>query len=151
MAKHLKLKVGNIVRKTNGELFGGHGESPYPTIKITKIGAWANGLYILNNLYVIDQEKLTVIEEDERSRVEKVWEESGEICVSLKPDLNTSCIREDNGEAKMKFSESNFRKALFRHRMRNPSGGYEAYKCSHCDHIHIGKTKNEIAPLHQTL
>jgi hypothetical protein len=139
MGKHLTLQVDQIVTKTNGELFGGHGGNPFPTLTIKKITPWSVGKYLLNGLYVIDQEKLTVIDEAEQLRIEETWKNL-EISEVLKPDLNTSCIREDNGEAKVKFSENSYKKALFKFRIRNPEGNYEAYKCAQCGSIHIGKT-----------
>lgn len=144
MGKHLKLKIGEIVRKKSGELFGGHGGDPVPALAIEKIGAWASGRYILNGLYVIEQEKLVVIDEEEKKKIDSIWESTSEISTTLKPELNTSCVREDNGEPKQKFSERSYRKALFKHRVRNPEGGYEAYTCAHCGSVHIGKTRETI-------
>jgi hypothetical protein len=138
--KHLKLKSGDLIKKISGETFGGHGDNPVPFIEIKAIQPWSNGNYRINNLYVISQEKVSLIDDIEKEFLVKIWDKASILQETIKPNFNTSCYREDNGEPKQALSQSNFRKAVFRFNSKNPTGNYEAYRCKHCNNIHIGKT-----------
>lgn len=60
-------------------------------------------------------------------------------------DEITSCIREDNGEPKMKhWNEKTVLKKLFMMSMQYPEKNLQAYKCVHCEAFHIGKSKNAL-------
>jgi hypothetical protein len=135
--KEQPFKKGDILLKRSRTRFGQAG----PTLTVRSVEAFGDGRYRINGKYVFRPEDVEIITEEEALNAELVWEDSGKISTSLKPDLNSSCFREDNGNPKQKFPEDGFQSVLFQARMRNPEGGYEAYRCKHCSHIHIGKSQ----------
>lgn len=151
----LKLKVGDLIMKKNFTEFGSRANKT-AVLEITKVQrhpkwqnhAWNKGGVKLNGVFEILQDDVEVLTPERAKEIQAIYEDF-KISESTKPELNTSCVREDNGKPKEALSESAAKKVLYRYRMLNPTGGYEVYKCTHCKELHLGKTLN--APLANTL
>lgn len=151
----LKLKVGDFIMKKNFTLFGSRvNKSAMLEIKkVQRHPKWQNhalnrGGVLLNGVFELLQDSVEVITAEKAQEIQAIYEDF-KISESTKPELNTSCVREDNGKQKEALSESSARRVLYRYKMLNPSGGYEIYRCSHCKELHLGKTLN--TPLANTL
>jgi hypothetical protein len=147
MAHEIHLKVGDFILKDNGNLFG-RKENKVPVVKIKRI-THAPGRHLaskkmvrVNGTYDFSEYMVKVISPERAEEINALYESCKEINVSLKPDLNTSCFREDNGQPKVPIDPSAAQKLLYQFRMRNPEGGYEVYECKHCGNLHLGKTRD---------
>ena len=135
----INIKKGDWVRKKNYDTIGKH------------ICVQIKGLYILpmkvqgptlviNGFCQATEANLVVVSEEEAKRLNDLSDS-----MSLSPnehDEITSCIREDNGEPKMKFfNEQVVLKKLFMLSMQHPEKHLQAYKCIRCGAHHLGKSK----------
>lgn len=138
-------KKGSTFAFSNGDLVIKRSMNPFPGIgpvfTVKGIEKFANGKYRFSGRYVFDEKDLIKITEEESERLRAIWEDSARIRETLRREISVSCYREDNGEPKMKFTDTRFQSILYTYRMRNPEGEYEAYRCEHCGFVHIGKAK----------
>ncbi len=153
MENQIKLKVGDYIIKNNFGLFGSNcGVKDYssktPVLLIERITPASGNhpankrLVAVNKKYNFSEYDVTVVTPERAKEILDLYESCKEINVSLKPDLNTSCFREDNGQPKQSVDPRGAQKLLFQFRMKNPDGGYEIYKCNHCGNLHLGKTRD---------
>jgi hypothetical protein len=139
------LVVGDYIRKRSFNTFGTETDSK-PVIKISSLSTLLGSKggfsrWIINGVYHMLPSDFIIISEDEAIRIMGIWENSAEISPVANDTLNTKCIREDNGKPKVTYhGKAGWRKPLFNFRMKNPHGGFQAYKCPECGKIHIGKT-----------
>jgi len=139
------IKIGDYIRKNNFVTFGREDDSK-PVIKVISLkemtgkkGGFRS--YLVNEIYQILPKDITVIDEEEARRIIGVWEDSGNISPIFNETENTKCFREDNGKPKVTYhGRKGWQKPLFNFRMKNPLGGFQAYKCPECGKVHIGKT-----------
>ena len=148
----LKLKVGDLIMKKNFAEFGSR-TNKTAVLEITKVQKWQNhawnrGGVKLNGVFQLLQDSVEVLTTERAKEIQEIYDDF-KISESTKPELNTSCVREDNGKPKEALTESAAKRVLYRYRMLNPTGGYEVYRCTHCKELHLGKTFN--APLANTL
>jgi hypothetical protein len=147
MAHEIQLKVGDFIFKDNGNLFG-RKDNKVPVVKIHRVTRMpgrhlpSKKMVRVNGVYDFSEHTVKVISPERAAEITKLYESCTEINQSLKPDLNTSCYREDNGQPKLPIDPRAAQKLLFQFRMRNPEGGYEIYKCTHCGNLHLGKTRD---------
>lgn len=143
---HNKLpEVGNYIVKTNYNTFG-RDEDSKPVVKITRItpmlgkkGGFSK--WQINGAYQMHPDDFDIIEESEAMRILGIWEDSATISPVSNDNVNTKCIREDNGMPKVTYhGRLGWRKPLFMFRMKHPDGGFQAYTCPECGKVHIGKT-----------
>jgi hypothetical protein len=147
MAHEIQLKAGDFILKDNGNLFG-RKDNKHAVVKINKV-THAPGRHLankrmvrVNGVYDFSEHTVKVITPEKAAEIIELYETCKEINESLKPDLNTSCFREDNGQPKVPIDPKAAQKLLYQFRMRNPEGGYEIYRCTHCGHLHLGKTRD---------
>ena len=149
-----KLVKGQWIRKTNYGIFKpqknwnppnvGLEYWNTPVMLIISIKYSHDDFYMTINgrRFPVAQTKITVIEEDEALKIQKIWENCQIVETTHKDDI-TSCVREDNGEEKQKIGNAeSAREILFSHRMKRPEFPYDAYICPHCGFYHIGKRKD---------
>jgi hypothetical protein len=153
MLHEIQLKVGDYVVKNNHGIFGSNtGAKDYssrtPVLKIEKVthdsGPENKRMIRINKKYTISEYSVSVVSQERAEEILAIYESCKEINESLKPDLNTSCFREDNGQPKVAVDPLGARQLLFQFKMKNPEGGYQIYKCSHCGNLHLGKTRNIV-------
>jgi hypothetical protein len=153
------LVVGDYIRKRSFNTFGTETDSK-PVIKISSLSTILGSKggfsrWLINGVYQMLPSDFIIISEDEAIRIMGIWEDSAEISPVANVTLNTKCIREDNGKPKVTYhGKAGWRKPLFNFRMKNPNGGFQAYKCPECGKIHIGKTMEipgEVKHISQTL
>lgn len=147
MVHEIQLKVGDFILKDNGNLFG-RKDNKRAVVKINRI-THAPGRHLankkmvrVNGIYDFSEYMVKVISPERADEINKLYDSCKEINVSLKPDLNTSCFREDNGQPKVPIDPKAAQKLLYQFRMRNPEGGYEVYECKNCGNLHLGKTRD---------
>lgn len=142
------IKIGDYIRKNNFVTFGREDDSK-PVIKVISLSEMTgkNGgfrSYLVNGIYQVSPKDITIIDEEEARRIIGVWEDSGNISPIFNETENTKCFREDNGKPKVTYhGRKGWQKPLFNFRMKNPLGGFQAYKCPECGKVHIGKTNIE--------
>ncbi len=153
MTREIKLNVGDFIVKNNSGIFGSNtGSKDYdsrtPVLKIDRV-THASGnhnmlkkMLQINKKYTISEYDVKVVSPERAEEILSIYESSKEINESLKPDLNTSCFREDNGQPKVAIDPLGARQLLFQFKMKNPEGGYQIYKCAHCGNLHLGKTRD---------
>jgi hypothetical protein len=143
-SKHIP-EVGNYIMKTNYNTFG-RDEDAKPVVKITRVtpmlgkkGGFSK--WQINGAYQMDPNDFDIIEESEAMRIMGIWEDSSTLSPVSNDNINTKCIREDNGKAKATYpGRLGWRRPLFMFKMKNPDGGFQAYTCPECGKVHIGKT-----------
>lgn len=136
--KHLVLRVGQIIIKKSFTIFN---TDQTPVLTIKKIEPWSIGQYRINGTYVILQKNVEIVNQEEADQIVEIWKSSQHLSELLKDDFNGSCVRED-GKKKQTYSIKQFPHVLFSWKMKKPADGFEAYICSHCNEIHIGKTSH---------
>ena len=134
-----KINVGEIIRKNNFELFG-RGENSTPFIIVERVKK--NSLkyqFTVNNIFTVNAWDVKVIDKEEATKLAKIWEGC-----TISETVNTefSCIREDNGQPKAAMDPEGFKKVLYKYRVTREEP-FEAYKCTICEKIHIGKTRKD--------
>jgi hypothetical protein len=138
-------KVGDYIRKKNLGTFGRDHDSR-PVISVTSLkellgkkGGFSK--WLINSEYQLEPSDIVVIDEDEARRIIGIWNDSGIISPVINETINTKCVREDNGKPKATYPGRNgWQRPLFLFKMKNPSGGFQAYECPECGKVHIGKS-----------
>ncbi len=139
------LKIGDYIRKRSFGTFGTDKDSK-PVIKVTTLSPILGGKggfsrWLINGVYQMIPSDFIIISEKEAIRIMTIWDDSSNVSAVVNDNTNTKCVREDNGKPKVTYNGSTgWRKPLFLFRMKNPNGGFQAYKCPECGNIHIGKT-----------
>jgi hypothetical protein len=141
-------EVGNYILKKNYNTFGRDTDST-PVLKIDRISALLGkkgfSKWLINKEYQMNPSDFDVISEDEAMRIMAIWEESSNLSPVSNDNVNTKCVREDNGKAKVTYSgRLGWRGPLFIFKMKNPDGGFQAYTCPECGQTHIGKTIENV-------
>jgi hypothetical protein len=137
----MEIVKGDYIRKKNYDLFGRKVVLEVNSIKQSKTKKGVI-FFLINGRKWVETAHIEKSSKEESENLQNLFE-SCKITESLRPNLNTSCIREDNGQPKNKiYSERAILRILFMRRMKNPEGGFEAYKCAHCGAFHLGKTIN---------
>ena len=132
--------IGDFIIKKTYDLFG-TSVNKTPVLEIKKIGKTKSGQPIFNNAFIIfDENNIEKVTPELATLLFNIFEKCIPTETENAGNINT-CIREDNGQPKQKIKLAAINRVLFRFRMTNPSGNYEAYKCSICDHYHLGKRK----------
>ena len=153
MLHEIQLKVGDFIVKNNSGIFGSNtGSKDYssrtPVLKVERVthasGPENKRMIQINKKYTISEYSVKVVSSERAEEILAIYESCKEINESLKPDLNTSCFREDNGQPKVVVDPLVARQLLFQFKMKNPEGGYQIYKCTHCGNLHLGKTRNIV-------
>ena len=138
-------QVGDYIIKTNYNTFGRDADSS-PVVKIDRIAPLLGkkggfSKWLINKEYQMNPSDFDIISEDEAARIMGIWEESSHLSPVSNDNANTKCVREDNGNQKATYpGRLGWRRPLFIFKMKNPDGGFQAYKCPECGKAHIGKT-----------
>jgi len=145
------LQPGIYVRKKNYTVFykHKHGEgkreednnNAEPFLLIECCQKLHDNLVRINQEYQVPLSSLVILTDDESIEYRKKWTECLMSEALDSADL-TSCIREDNGNPKVKQPEwPRLKRILFEKRMTRPNDRFEAYKCPICGANHLGKRK----------
>ena len=144
-------KVGDYVVKNNYNTFGREYDST-PVLKLNRIthmlgrkGGFSH--WVFNKSYRMKPDDFKIIDEIEANRILRIWEDSINLSPVTNDNVNTKCVREDNGNPKVTYNGTHgWRKPLFSFRIKSPNGGYQAYECPECGNVHIGKSiiKDEL-------
>jgi len=145
------LQPGIWVRKNNYTVFCKHkhevgkkeedNNNAEPFLLIERSQKIADNIVLINQEYRMNLSGLVILSEDEALEYKKKWD-SCILSETLDTADRTSCIREDNGNPKVKQPEwPRLKRILFEKQMTRPNDKFEAYKCSFCGANHIGKRK----------
>ena len=154
-----RLQPGNWVRKNNHTVFCKHkheegktredNDNALPFLLVETAKYRFNNYVLINGLYQQNPYSLVTMTEEEAIEYKRKWDECN-ISETIDTADITSCIREDNGQPKVKQPEwPRLKRILFEKQMTSPHKNFEAYKCSFCGALHIGKRK--IKELNSTI
>ncbi len=130
---------GQILAKLNGDSFG-RNEKAKPFIQVKKAVKYNKHEYLVNGKYRISVNNVKSILPTEAEELLIKWENC-DVSPTIKNTLS-SHIREDNGQPKESLDEYRVQRVLFAMRNRHPEKNLEAYICSTCGKIHIGRNDN---------
>lgn len=138
------------VMKKNFTTFGRDVDSK-PVVKVHQLvplygkKGGPNGKVLINGSFQVDKNDIIHITEESAIKIIEVWESSGILSPVVNSNVNTKCVREDNGKPKATYPGTlGFQRPLFTFRMKNPDGGFQAYTCPECGKVHIGKTTDPV-------
>jgi hypothetical protein len=137
------IKKGDYIHKKNFGCIGKH--ICVEVQKIAEIPTATGILLRINGFCKAFPENLKVVTKEESERINNLFAS----CV-ISPNENdklTSCIREDNGEPKLKIpGDIQAKRKLFSLKMKHPERNLQAYKCLHCGSYHLGKVPEVLTP-----
>ncbi len=133
---------GNYVRKKNWTFFHG---SDVPAMKVHSIrkSPEAGSYYI--NKYQLYEEHLVKLTEDEATAINREFNDLSLAKVLLKNSQHTTCVRESTGTNKKVWTEKEALRYVFTYNKTNPGKEMNAYRCPHCNEIHVGKVPTKSA------
>ncbi len=127
------LKKGDFIIKKSFTVFN---SNKLPVEEIKSFNK-KREVYFINGIRYDDLSIFEIIDESRKDEIMKVWDN---LIIFPKPSYKkNSCIRNDNGQDKTKFSLKTVKYILFRYKMLYPDKNFQAYKCDKCKHYHLGK------------
>jgi len=135
-----KRFIGQHVRKKNNTLF--NNRTPIYLIEnITPLKQRFAVRLRFNGTQTVDTNinSIEIISHDRASELLAIFIDSH---ILAECDNNSPHFRKDTGAEKVSISEEHFPRVLYKKRVENPEGNFQAYKCPVCNGIHIGKSDN---------